>query len=331
MAKHPVMALLLVALSMGAASFFSDKVAWAGSCCGGGQATALILPKFAQSMVDVSVDWEKYDGFWTLDGKYLRDQPGTDLNQYRLNLGYAIRIAKRWQSSVAIPYVWNVNKYQTGTSRVNGLGDTTLSLWYEAFDAVMCRMGWSDLNWSDLVPSVTFGLSLTVPTGVSPYDGVKSDDITGRGFYRLDANMLLDKTIYPWSASLLLGYGKHFERPVNREVDYVEPYHKQLGDRVVGTLTVSYQMLIDAPNVRNRLTYTAAFSHIQEGESTINGERDPASGLKKNSVAGTVAWSTLERTWSVRLTWNHAIKKDGWGKNFPASDIYSIGVTRVFF
>ncbi len=282
-------------------------------------------------MIDTSFEMERYDGFWTQDGKYTRDPPGTDLRQYRLNLGYALRLARRWQASVLVPYVWNVNHYSNGTSRVDGLGDTVFNLWYEASDSTMCRMGWGDLEWKDLVPAATAGLSLTVPTGVSPYDGVKSDDITGRGFYRLDANLLLDKTVYPWSASMFLAYGKHFERPVDREVNYVQPYRKQLGDRAVGTLALSYDMPMDIADARNRLTYTAAFSDIWEGEGTINGERDPTSGFKKKSIAGTLAWSTLERTWTVKLTWSHTLKKDDWGENFPASDIYSLGVTHVFF
>ncbi len=278
--------IIAIAALLAGAALFLPRFASAGSCCGGGAAAALILPKHAQSMIDTSFDMEKYDGYWSKDGTYFRDQPGTDLRQYRLNLGYALRLAERWQASVAVPYVWNVNKYPNGTSRVDGVGDTMLSLWYEAFDTTLCRWGWGDLEWSDLVPAATFGLSLTVPTGVSPYDGVKSDDITGRGFYRLDANMLFDKTIYPWSASLLLGYGRHFERPVNRDVDYVEPYKKRLGDRAVGTLAVSYEMLVDTSDSRNRLTYTAAFSEVWEGESTINGERDPASGFEKDRWRG---------------------------------------------
>jgi len=327
--KNVITKLIGAALLAGAACLFSST-AWAGSCCGGGAAAALILPRFAQSMVDTSFDVEKYDGFWTKDGRYQHDQPGTDLTQYRLNLGYALRLAPRWQASAVIPYVWNVNTYPNNTSRHDGIGDTALSVWYEAFNSTMCRLGWSDISLSDLVPAATFGLSLTVPTGVSPYDGVQNDDITGRGFYRLDANMLLDKTVYPWSASLFLGYGKHFERPVNREVDYVKPYRKQLGDRAAGTLAISYETLIDTSTSRKRLTYTGAFNAVWEGEGTIDGERDSTSGMKKSSIAGTVAWSTLEREWVVKMTWNHTIKRSGWGENFPASDIYSLGVTHAF-
>ncbi len=329
--KTGVLAVSLAALLWGAALFLPHSAS-AGSCCGGSAAVALILPKFGQSMVDTSVDMEKYNGFWTKDGTYMRDQPGTDLRQYRLNLGYALRLAPRWQASAAVPYVWNENKYSGITSRTKGLGDAALSLWYEAFSAPMCRMGWADLGLSDLIPSATFGLSLTLPTGVSPYDNVTSSfDITGRGFYRLDANVLLDKTIYPWSASVLLSYGKHFERPVNREYgEYRDPYRKNLGDRAVGTLTLSYEMFIDSSDSRNRLTYTAGFSEVWEGEGTINGDRDPTGGFRKSAASAAVAWSTLNRSWTVRMNWSHSINESRWGSNIVASDIYSLGVTRVF-
>ncbi len=225
-------------------------------------------------MIDMSFDLEKYDGYWTRNMEYHHDGAGTDMRQYRLNLGYAVRLAERWQLSASIPYVWNANKYPNGiTSRVDGLGDSAFSVWYEAFDSPMCRLGWSDLELRDLVPAATFGLSLTVPTGISPYDGVKSDDITGRGFYRLDGNVLLDKTIYPLNMSLFLSYGKYLERSVNREDKYVDPYHKRLGDRKVGTLWISYQTLIDISETRNHLTYTAAVSEIWEDDGTKNGER----------------------------------------------------------
>jgi hypothetical protein len=85
-------------------------------------------------MVDVSVDWEKYDGFWNQDGEFTPDPPKSDLNQYRLNLGYVHRLASRWQAGVLVPYVWNNNAYSGASSRSDGLGDSTLNLWYEAVD-----------------------------------------------------------------------------------------------------------------------------------------------------------------------------------------------------
>ena len=300
--------------------------AHAASCCGGGSATSLILPKFSPAMIDISLDIEDYDGFWNKDGDHIKDPPEADLKQYRLNMGYAHRLASHWQASITLPYVWNDNQYSGLTSKTNGLGDSTFNLWYEAFNAVTCIERITEL--ADLKPATYFGIALTLPTGISPYDDVKSNfDITGRGFYRLDATMLLEKTIYPWSASLLLSYGKYLERSINREYGkYVEPYDKNLGDRLLGTFSVGYTQFLDSMNT---MTYTLAFSHLQEDEGKINGNTSSISRFKKRSFALTAAYATMNRDWVFKASWNHAIDRRGWGENFPTTDVITLGVTYV--
>jgi len=322
----PAFRLANAALCAAFALGLATPTANAASCCGGGSATSLVLPKFSRAMIDVAVDFERYDGFWNDEGEHVPDPPGSDLNQYRLNLGYAWRLASRWQTSVSVPYVWNKNDYAALTSNTDGLGDMTPNLWYENFDAIQCV--WKVRGPKDLKPAAYFGASLTVPTGVSPYDDVaNSFDITGRGFYRLDGNLLLEKTIYPWNAGLQLTYGRHFERSVNREYgNYVEPYDKQLGDRAQGTISGGYTQFLES---MSSFTYTLAYSDLWEDEGEINGSTDPTSGLRKRSVAGTVAFATMDRDWVVKLSWSHAIQEDGWGKNFPTTDIMTLGLSHV--
>lgn len=318
--------LMAALMIMGAATLLSPSVQ-AASCCGGGSASSLILPKFSKVMTDISFDLEKYDGFWNRDGDYLDDPVGSDLRQYRLNLGLAVRLASRWQTGLIAPYIWNDNRYSGISSNTDGAGDMTLNLWYETFDGIQCV--WKVRSLRDLTPAAYLGASLTVPTGVSPYDDVRNSfDITGRGFYRLDGNVLLEKTIYPWNASLLLSYGSHLERPVNREYGrYVEPYHKKLGDRALGTFSFGYTYFLES---MNSLTFTLAYSDLWEGEGTIDGSSDPTTGFRKKGFTGTVAFATMDRDWVIRSSWSHTIKGDGWGENFPATDIYTIGVSRVF-
>ncbi|MBI4746454.1 MAG: hypothetical protein HY786_07940 [Deltaproteobacteria bacterium] len=232
-----------------AGTFLFVPHTWAASCCGGGGAAGLILPKFSKAMVDVSVSMEKYDGYWDKKGVYSKDPPHSDLRQYRLNLGYGHRLASRWQGSISIPYVWNENKYPAIESRTDGVGDAAVSLLYEAFDNVQCV--WKVRNLEDLRPAASFALALTAPTGISLYDNglfptktaKESYDITGRGFYRLDGNMLMEKTIFPWTASILLSYGTHLERTVESEYGkpILKPYHKRLGDRAIGTLSLAFR------------------------------------------------------------------------------------------
>jgi hypothetical protein len=312
---------------VGVLAWSAAAPAWAASCCGGGSASSLILPKFSKSMVDMSFDFERYDGFWNEQGDHVPDPPGSDLNQYRLNLGYGRRLASRWQASVSLPYVWNSNQYSGLQSSTNGLGDATVNLWYEAFDGMMCV--WKVRSSKDLRPAAYFGGSLTVPTGISPYDDVENSfDVTGRGFYRLDGNMLLEKTIYPWNASVQFSYGTHLERSVNREYgNYVEPYDKKLGDRAQGTFSAGYTYFLES---MNSLTFTASYSDLWEDNGEIDGRTDPTSGFRKRSVAGIFAFATMDRDWVTKLVWSHAVQQDDWGRNFPTTDVITVGISHVF-
>jgi len=298
----------------------------AASCCGGGGGSALLLPKVANEMVGLSFDIEHYDGLWHQDGTWVEDPEGSDLNQYRLNFGYARRFAPNWQGSANVPYVWNRNEYAGLSRNTDGLGDTTLSLWYETFDAITCV--YDVQSWQDLIPAAYFGAGLTLPTGVSPYDDVEDNfDITGRGFYRLDFSALVEKTVYPWNYGLQLTWGTHLARPVNQEYGRdVEPYTKRLGDRFNGSVSLGYTWFTDNLDM---WTATLAYADLQEGKATVAGETDPTTGLRKRSVAATVAWSTGDRALVVKGTFSHSPREDDWGENFPSTDVFTFGVNRV--
>jgi hypothetical protein len=325
--KGHLHAFIIAAALLTGAAAIDPQASLAGSCCGGGSATSLIVPKYAFSIADVSFDTEIYDGFWNQDGKHVSDPSGSDLKQYRLNLGYGQRFLKDWQASISLPYIWNDNRYSGISSQTNGLGDTTMSLWYDLLDD---KSSWRVYELKDLIPAVTLGTSLVLPTGISPYDDKNSSfDITGRGFYRLDGNLIIDKTIRPWSASVAASYGTYFERPVNREYGrYVEPYHKRLGDRASVTASVSYTYVLGTGG--DQLIGTASYAWLNEGDGSINGNSDSTSAFRKQSVGGTLAFSNNDSDWSVRAGWNHAIQEDGWGRNFPTTDIISVGVRYVF-
>lgn len=102
---------------------------------------------------------------------------------------------------------------------------------------------------------------------------------------------------------------------------------KQLGDRKLATLTFGYTSFLDS---MASLTYSLAYSHLQEDEGTINGRHDLASGMEKQSFATTVAYSSMDRNWVIKGTWSHTAAESGWGKNFPVTDVYTIGVSYVF-
>lgn len=309
-ASRPRVPALLLWAALGAA-LAAPQHAHAGSCCGGSAGPSLLVPKLFQGRAEVSFDWERYDGFWNEEGEMTPDPPGSDLNQYRVNVAYAHRFTPTWQAYVGVPYVWNDNRYSAGDSDSDGLGDSTLGAWWEAYG------GWLYL-----------GPALLVPTGVSPYDDVDTSfDVTGRGFYRLDGNLMVEKTFSAWDLFLLLTYGWYFERDVNQEYGKdVEPYEKQLGPRFQGTASLSYTWTTSL----GLWTGTAGFSYLQEEDGTVDGEHDPTSGFRKTSVLGAAAYSTADRVWSIRAAWNHAVDEDDWGENFPATDTYTLGVSYAF-
>ncbi len=324
--KLNYLAYSLAALFAGAAAF-SPADSFSASCCGGGSAAALNVPKYATAVADVSFDTELYDGYWNQDKKHVADPPGSDLRQYRLTTGLGYRFARDWQASVSLPYVWNDNHYSGLSSQTSGLGDTTVSLMYDVRDD---NSAWKIRDIGDMIPGVTLGLSLLIPTGISPYDNQQSSfDITGRGFYRLDGTLLIEKTIRPWNASLALGYGTYLERSVNREYGkYVEPYKKNLGDRFTASLSTGYTLVLGTGG--DSITATASYAYLNEADASFNGTRNNGSGFDKQSLGGALSYSNNDQNWSIRAGWNHAIMQNGWGKNFPTTDIVSVGVRYVF-
>ena len=297
---------------------------WAASCCGGGSASSLVLPKGAQVMFDIALSHEAYDGYWNSSGKHQDDPIGSELNQYRSNLGIAYRLADRWQTSLQIPYVWNQNTYTGTKSSVDDIGDTTLGIWYETFDDIKCV--WKVVDWESLTPAIYLGSTLTIPTGKSAYSGEidNSFDITGRGVYRLDTHLLVDKTIYPWNMTLSLSYGKYLERPVNEDsTGYIEPYDLQLGDRLSSSLSFGYTHFMESFDT---LTVTSSINDLRERAGEINNQKDLSlPGFKKQSFGLSFAYSTAAMDWIYKLSWNHAFK----GEDFAATDVISVGVSYV--
>ncbi len=324
--RQPTFPLFAAALLWGAA-LFSPIDSTAASCCGGGSAASLSVPKYATFIADLSFDSEFYDGYWNQSRKHIADPPGSNLNQYRVNMGMGYRFAKDWQTSIVLPYVWNDNSYSGVSSQTNGMGDTTFSLTYELLDD---NTAWKVRDIGDMIPGISLGLSLLAPTGISPYDNQQSSfDITGRGFYRLDGNLLIEKTIRPWNVSLALGYGTYFERSINREYGkYVEPYKKDLGDRFSASLSTGYTFVLGTGG--DSITTTVSYAYLNEGNASYNGLADSGSGFDKQSLGAAVAYSNNDDNWSLRAGWNHAIKQNGWGRNFPTTDVISVGVRYVF-
>ncbi len=324
--KQETLSIITAALLAGAATLFPAQ-SQAASCCGGGSAASLTVPKYATAVADLSFDAELYDGYWNQNRKHIADPSGSDLKQYRMNMGAGYRFATDWQTSISLPYIWNDNKYSGVSSQTNGLGDMTVSLTYELSDD---NSAWKVRDIGDMIPGVSLGLSFLLPTGLSPYDNQESSfDITGRGFYRLDGTLLIEKTIRPWNISLALAYGTYLERSINREYGkYVEPYKKDLGDRFSASLSTGYTYILGTGG--DSIAGSVSYTYMKEADASFNGKRDSGSGFDKQSLGLAVTYSNNDSNWSIRTGWNHAVKQNGWGQNFPTTNVLSVGVRYVF-
>jgi hypothetical protein len=318
---------LIKVMSLSALTLVSTT-SFAASCCGGGNSSALVLPKFGKKMIDLSLDIENYRGYWNQKGEYFNDPKGSDLNQYRLNMGYAQRLNKNWQASIILPYVWNDNQYSGISSQEQGFGDTSLSFWYETFDQVTCVYQVNSI--SDLKPSIYLGGSLTLPTGNSAYgeQAKNSFDITGRGMYRFDTNLVIEKTVYPYTVMLQGSYGKYLARPVNQEYGKaVEPYTKRLGDRKFISLSASYTFFLEDLDT---LTVTTAFADLREDEGKIDNLADPQTAMKKQSASLSASYASPDLKYLYKASWSHAFPWDNAGKNFTTTDIFTLGFSYAF-
>jgi hypothetical protein len=311
---------LLVSINI----LFFCSASFAASCCGGGASSGVILPKFNDAMWDVSLDNETYNGYWTKQGAHQDDPAGSELLQRRISFSYAHRIAQQWQVNVSLPLIDNQNKYSGENSSVQGLGDTQVGLWYEAFERVTCV--YKITGWESLKPSFYLGSSLTLPTGISAYsDRVdNSFDVTGLGFYRWNTNIIIEKTVYPFSLGWQGSYGVSMKRPINQEYGQsITPYNKQLGERSTSVFSGAYTWFL--PNL-SMLTATLSHSSLKQAKTKYDGVNDINSGFDKTSSGLGLAYNSSLRDWILKLSINQADR----GHNYPKTQTVSMGVSHVY-
>lgn len=320
--QNPCPTRLLNAAFVGFLTLPSSTVL-AASCCGGGAGTSVILPKFNDMMVEANSAYEQFDGNWNPDGHYVEEVDGQDLNELTTTISMAKRLHDHWQFSLNLPYTRHDNQYSGESGNSGGLGDTSMSIWYEAFENVTCV--YRIAGWESLKPSIYIGGQLTVPTGKSRYsDRVdRSEEITGRGFYRFDSQVMVEKTIYPWSLSVTWMYGKYLERPVNQEYGRdIEPYDKQLGDRHSLSSSLGYTWFAKDMSM---VTLSTSYTDLSEGASSIDGDRNEDDAFQKISTGLNLTYTSPRRDWFAKLGYSQAER----GTRTPRSSAINLGVGYV--
>ena len=57
---------------------------------------------------------------------------------------------------------------------------------------------------------------------------------------------------------------------------------------------------------------------------------EPPAAQVRSASRTNATFSLSDHDWSARFSWNHAVRQDGWGDNFPLTDIYTLGVSYGF-
>ena len=55
-----------------------------------------------------------------------------------------------------------------------------------------------------------------------------------------------------------------------------------------------------------------------------------STGFSKTAAGAGIAYTSTDHDWAVRASWSHAIQQNGWGENFPTTDVFSLGVRYGF-
>ena len=123
------------------------------------------------------------------------------------------------------------------------------------------------------------------------------------------------------------GQGRVRLRGIRKEFGkFVEPYDKQLGNRRKGLVSLGYTSFLKNLDT---MTYTLAYTDLKEDQGTINGATDPTSGFEKRSFTFTLAYATMAKDWIVKGSFNHSLREDDWGRNFPVTDIFTVELIHV--
>lgn len=303
--------------------FLISNLSYGASCCGGGASSGVILPKFNQSMWDIGLATESDQGEWRENGTHQKTLAGSEFNQQRINLNYAQRLSDNWQINFSLPLVNNLSESSGKEHNNFGAGDLQISTWYEAFENVTCV--YKITNLESLKPSIYFGANLILPTGTSAYsDDANEHNVHGLGFYRLDASMIIEKTVYPFSLSYQASYGEHFERPISQQSGQaITPYDLKLGARTNQSLTLGYTIFLPTLSM---LTFSSSVSEVVQAKNKADGVTDETTGFDKKSLGLSLGYLTPARDWTFKLSSSYAFG----GNNTTKTYLTSLGVSRVY-
>jgi hypothetical protein len=186
--KFPDVCALLVVAS----ASVTPSTAWAQACCAGGSAvTPARLEPHEAALVGVQLHAGDVLGSYEADGRYVSNPPGATEFDFEEDLFGAVRVLRRGQVALLVPFVETQRQTQVDGGHVGGgVGDINASLRYDFILSGEYRY----------VPGVALLGGVTLPTGRAPESATAplAVDATGIGAWQANVALALEEVYGSW-------------------------------------------------------------------------------------------------------------------------------------
>jgi len=289
-------------------SLVSARAGAQACCAGAGALTPGRLSLHEDALVGTQLHAASVLGSFDDGGHYTPATPGSSELDFEEDLFGALRVARRGQIALLVPFV-ETRRVEQGLSELGGgIGDTNLSGRYDFFLAGQSR----------IIPGVAVLAGVTAPTGTPPDKAHKplATDATGVGAWQANGGVAVEQIYGPW----LLNVTQLVAWRAPRSVEGVD---ETLGPQWVTLVGGAYSF-------RDESSVALFGSYTIEGQATVNGTgamassrhvalvsvsgarplsdswrlqgsifvNPPLSGLGRNQTSTTGLTITLIRSWS---------------------------------
>ena len=264
----------------GAFAFVSLLSARAGAqacCAGAGALTPGRLGLHEDALVGTQVHAATVLGSFDDGGHYTGTSPGSNELDFEEDLFAALRVFRRGQVALLVPFV-ETRRAETGITELGGgIGDLNLSGRYDFFLAGQSRV----------IPGVAVLAGVTAPTGTPPDKAHKplATDATGVGAWQANGGVAVEQIYGPW----LLNVTQLVAWRAPRSVDGVD---EALAPQWVTLVGGAYSF-------RNETSIALFGSYTVEGHAVVNGSAAPFSS--RNVALVTLSGARpLSDSWRVQ-------------------------------
>jgi hypothetical protein len=280
----------------------SSNVAYPLACCAGGNAKSFVSVKSLQKYeLGIATSFRDVYGVYNRDGDiedFAKNQSVT------LSLGLAARLARSLQGTFVIPFVYRY--FESGSSNRSGatVGDALIGIQYTLVEPVFH---------DDWYPTVSAFGYLKFPSG-SIAGKIKGVEIpgTGNGIWEPSVGVQLEKPIGTLTATLRASYTGRIARSETKEGDSFE---------LMESLSLP---------IGKHFVVATGSSQTFYNERSINTVPIHGSGGKSISIFLTPT-VFLTQLLSVSGGIEFSVPLHGWGRNQPASQLFSLAARYALF